>query len=252
MLLNARQRRIHILTMAENNKKLHREQLLEKYRKKGLDGLSESQKLELLLSYAQVAEPAVLAAELLSEYGSINALADADTALLMKNPDVNEQTAVLLRLIPCISRAMYSERFTVKTLSTTKAAKKYFASHCIGAVGEKLIMTGVNSRFRISVTKVLAFGSASRLSASFRDIAEMAVKSSCDIFFLAHNHPHGVAEPSDSDVLFTKNAIKTLSKVGAVLADHIIVGADAEYSMRENSILPEMPPNGIKGYKCGK
>lgn len=252
MLLNAQQRRIHILTMADINKKLRREQLLEKYHKNGFDGLSEHEKLELLLTYAQADEPAISAAELLSEYGSVNALADADTALLMKSPHVNEQTAVLLRLIPCISRKLYTERFTIRTLSSSKAAKEFFSSHFIGAVGEKLIMTSVSSRFRIYETKILAFGTASRLTASYRDIAGMAVRSDCDIFFVAHNHPHGEASPSDSDVLFTRNVINTLSKLGAVLADHIIVGAEGAFSMRESGLLPEMAPDGVKGYKCGK
>ena len=235
--------------MADINKKLRREQLLDKYHKDGFDKLSELEKLELLLTYAQAKEPAIAAAELLSEYGSVNTLADADTVLLMKNPHVNEQTAVLLRLIPCISRSLYSERFVIKTLSSSKAAIDYFSSHFIGAVGEKLIMTAVSSRFRIYATKVLAFGTASRVSSSCRDIAEFAIKSDCDIFFIAHNHPHGESRPSDSDMLFTRNVVKTLSTLGAVLADHIIVGAEEAFSIRSSGLLPEMKPNGVKGYK---
>ncbi len=252
MLLNARQRRICVLIMADKNKKLRREQLLEKYHKIGFDGLTEHERLELLLTYAQVDEPAVLTAELLGEYGSVNALADADTALLMKDKRINEQTAVLLRLIPCISRSLYSERFTIKTLSSSKSAIDYFSSHFIGAVGEKLIITAVSSRFRICSTKLLAFGTASRVSSSYRDIAEFAIKSDCDIFFIAHNHPHGEAKPSDSDMLFTRNVIKALSALGAVLADHIIIGAEEGFSIRGSGILTEMKPDGVKGYKCGK
>lgn len=235
--------------MADKNKKLRREQLLNKYHNDGFDGLTEHERLELLLTYAQADEPAVLAAELLGEYGSVNALADADTTLLMKDNRVNEQTAVLLRLIPCISRSLYSERFAIKTLNSSKAAIDYFASHFIGAVGEKLIMTAVSSRFRICATKVLAFGTASRVSSSYRDIAEFAIKSDCDIFFVAHNHPHGEAKPSDSDMLFTRNALKALSTLGAVLADHIIIGAEGGFSIRSSGLLPEMKPDGVKGYK---
>jgi len=235
--------------MADKNKKLRREQLLEKYHNNGFDGLTEHERLELLLTYAQADEPAVLAAELLGEYGSVNALADADTTLLMKDNRVNEQTAVLLRLIPCISCSLYSERFAIKTLNSSKAAIDYFASHFIGAVGEKLIMTAVSSRFRICATKVLAFGTASRVSSSYRDIAEFAIKSDCDIFFIAHNHPHVEAKPSDSDMMFTRNALKALSTLGAVLADHIIIGAEGGFSIRSSGLLPEMKPNGVKGYK---
>ena len=110
-------------------------------------------------------------------------------------------------------------------------------------------MTAVSSRFRICATKVLAFGTSSRVSSSYRDIAEFAIKSDCDIFFIAHNHPHGEAKPSDSDMLFTRNALKALSTLGAVLADHIIIGAEGGFSIRSSGLLPEMKPDGVKGYK---
>lgn len=238
--------------MKDNEKKLRKTQLLNIYKKEGFGGMSDVQKLELLLSYANVSEPSLLAAELLGEYGSINSLVDADPLLLMKNKLMNEQAVVLLKLIPCVSKAIYTERFAIKSISSSDAAKDFFASHFIGAIGEQLIITAVSTRMRVVTTKVLAFGSATHITASYRDIAEMAVKSDCTVFFAAHNHPHGAPTPSESDIVFTKNLIKTLSKLGAVLADHIIVGADSAFSMRESGLLPEMRADGVKGYKCGK
>lgn len=236
--------------MADKNIKLRRELLRNKYNDKGFDALIEEEKLELLLSYACSEDTGKLAHELISEYGSINSLADTDVQLLMKEKKVSEQAAVLIKLIPCLSRTLYLERFKITTLNSADSAKSFFTSHFIGAVGEQLIITAVNKRFRAVNTKVLAFGSPSQTYASYRDIADFAVKSSCNVFFMAHNHPQGVSRPSDSDILFTKNVSNALMRLGSVLADHIIIGSDSAFSFRENSLLPDFSASPLKGYTC--
>ncbi len=236
--------------MADKEKKLRRELLRNKYADKGFDALTEEEKLELLLSYSCTGDTAQLAKELLSDYGSINALANADTELLMKDKKVSEQAAVLIKLIPCLSRTLYLERFKITTLNSSDSAKSFFTSHFIGAVGEQLIITAVNKRFRVVNTKVLAFGSPSQTYASYRDIADFAVKSSCTVFFMAHNHPQGVSLPSDSDILFTKNVSNTLLRLGSILADHIIIGADSAFSFRESGLIPDFSSSPLTGYSC--
>lgn len=236
--------------MADKDIRSRRELLRNKYSEKGFDALTEEEKLELLLSYSCSGDPRQLAAELLSEYGSINALADTDIELLMKEKKVSEQAAVLIKLIPCLSRILYAERFKITTLNSSEAAKSFFRSHFIGAVGEQLIITAVNKRFRVVNTKILAFGSPSQTYASYRDIADFAVKSSCNVFFIAHNHPQSISTPSDSDILFTKNVANAFMRLGAFMADHIIIGSDSAFSFRESRLIPEFSNTPLKGYIC--
>ncbi|WP_295077648.1 JAB domain-containing protein [Ruminococcus sp.] len=238
--------------MQDNNKKLRRQQLLDKYKRLGFSGLSEHERLELLLIYARCENAASLASDLLGEYGSVNALVNADPHLLMKDSRINENTAVLLKLIPCISRSLYTERFVIRTISDTDSAERYFSSHFIGAVGEKLIITAVSKKFRVCSSKILASGTTDRVSASYRDIADFVVKTDCTIFFTAHNHPGSSSAPSEADIVFTSNLIASLSKLGAVLADHIIVGTDGSLSLRKSGLIREMTASPIKGYKLSE
>lgn len=233
--------------MKDNPKAQRREILRAKYRDEGISALSEQELLELLLSYSGSGGEA--AQSLINEYGSINALASADTQLLMKSREINERTAVLLKLIPCVSRILSEERFSASDLRESVSAKKYFSSHFIGAIGEQLIITAVSKRFHIADTRVLAFGSPSQAATSYREIAGFAVRSGCDLFFVAHNHPNGIPQPSDSDILFTRNVINALSKLGAVLVDHIIAGADEAASLRELGCVPELNASPASGYK---
>lgn len=54
---------------------------------------------------------------------------------------------------------------------------------------------------------------------------------------LAHNHPSGVAEPSDSDRRVTTELREALSLIGVRVLDHLVVGAGASVSMTERWLL---------------
>ena len=125
------------------------------------------------------------------------------------------------------------------TGNMTETAKSFFRSHFIGAVGEKLIITALSKRSRVVSTKVLAFGTPALAVSSYCKIADFVLKSECRIFIAAPNHPLSRPLPSDSDLLFTRNVINTLSTLGAVLADHIIVGTDCSLSLRESGLVPD-------------
>ena len=56
----------------------------------------------------------------------------------------------------------------------------------------------------------------------------MALKVDASTVILAHNHPGGVAVPSNDDVQTTMRVMQALSNVDVVLLDHLIF-ADGDY-----------------------
>lgn len=213
-------------------------QLREKYSANGLENMTEQERLELLLTYSCGEDEAEkLASDLLGEYGSITALSRADSHLLMKDSRVNEQTAVLLRLIASVSLTLSAERSGIRTLNSPEAAKEFFRSRFIGQTCEQIIMVPLTKRFRPAKLIKISDGQTASASASYSSIADAALKSECSLFIIAHNHPNGDAAPSDSDIVFTKGVISVLGKLGAVLTDHIIIGAEGAFSMRESGLI---------------
>ena len=69
---------------------------------------------------------------------------------------------------------------------------------------------------------------------------EAVIKSNCNRFILAHNHPMGTCMPSKADVALTLDVWQTLSRMNIQMADHVIAGRDGEWSMRFNRSLPEI------------
>lgn len=47
---------------------------------------------------------------------------------------------------------------------------------------------------------------------------------------IAHNHPSGHPEPSSDDIALTGNLYKTSEMLGFRLLDHVIIGADGNYT----------------------
>jgi len=59
-------------------------------------------------------------------------------------------------------------------------------------------------------------------------VVENAILTSASAVILSHNHPSGVALPSQEDYAVTKRVQMALETIGVELADHIIV-ADRDF-----------------------
>jgi DNA repair protein RadC len=65
-------------------------------------------------------------------------------------------------------------------------------------------------------------------------------KANASAVILGHNHPSGAAEASESDRLFTEDALKALKPIGVKVLDHVIVGADEVFSFADSGLLDEI------------
>jgi len=70
-----------------------------------------------------------------------------------------------------------------------------------------------------------------------RKIVEGALKYRAVSVIISHNHPGGVAEPSDNDDKITKQIKSALQTVGISLQDHLIIARDEYFSYRQTGYL---------------
>ena len=86
--------------MAESIHKGHRERLKERFLKEGLDNFTDIQALELLLFYAiPQRDTNPIAHELLSRFGSLSQVLEAEAESLKTVPYIGDNAATLLRLV---------------------------------------------------------------------------------------------------------------------------------------------------------
>ncbi|MDQ6984936.1 MAG: DNA repair protein RadC [Candidatus Dojkabacteria bacterium] len=67
-----------------------------------------------------------------------------------------------------------------------------------------------------------------------REVYEPAIRHSAFSLLIVHNHPSGNIEPSNEDVRVTKALIEAGNILGIPLLDHVIVGQNGWYSIKEN------------------
>jgi DNA repair protein RadC len=102
---------------------------------------------------------------------------------------------------------------------------------------EVLYAIFLNAKNEVLNLKALGEGTVAQASAFPRKIVEEALKQKATSIILAHNHPGGVAEPSDHDVAITREITKALALVDISLQDHIILAAKDYYSFKRNDRL---------------
>ena len=74
-------------------------------------------------------------------------------------------------------------------------------------------------------------------SVPIRKIVECALTANASTVVLAHNHPSGLAIPSQEDIQATYRVASALEAVDIILEDHIVVADDDFVSLRESGIF---------------
>lgn len=217
--------------MNKNLHEGHRERARQEFLQHGFDRNTPPHKiLELLLFYCvQRADTNPIAHELIAKYGSVAGVLDAPVEELATFKGMSERSAVLLKLImPIARRYIYDKQEQKPTFCSLDAIGKYILGRYLGETQEKLGIMCLDTKGALLSFGFLSDGDLSSVGMSSRELAKAVLKSNATAAVLCHNHPNGIALPSDSDVLLTKQAAETLSNIGVQLIDHIVV-ADTDF-----------------------
>lgn len=93
------------------------------------------------------------------------------------------------------------------------------------------------NRHQVIAYEELFFGTINGATVHPREIAKRALELNAAALILAHNHPSGVPEPSQSDQAITNKIVDALSLFEIRVLDHIIVGGAEFVSFSERGLL---------------
>ncbi len=216
--------------MAESIHKGHRERLKRRFLECGLDDFTDVQVLELLLFYAiPQKDTNPIAHALLERFGSLSGVLDAQLEELTKVDGISGHSATLLVLVTELCR-YYQVNAAQKNdvLTTLDACGAYLVPRFFGRSKETVFLLCLDAKCKVLCCKEVGEGSVNAANISVRKIVEVALLSNATTVVLAHNHPSGVALPSNEDVMTTRRVAAALSAVEVHLADHIVV-AEGDY-----------------------
>ena len=208
----------------------HREKMRRRFLITGLDAFADHEALELLLYYAiPRRDTNPIAHALLERYGSLSAVLSAPLEDLEKVEGIGESAAILLRLAPALSRkARISELEQERAVASPDQAGLYLLEKFRGERREIVYQLCLDRKGRLLACKRLGDGSTSAAEMNIRQVVENALVTHASAVILAHNHPSGVALPSDEDYAATARVREALKTVDVTLVDHIVV-ADSDF-----------------------
>lgn len=217
----------------------HRSRMRDRFRKEGLEGFAPHEVLELLLFYARArGNVNPLAHDLLDAFGSIKGVLEARPEQLMSVRGVGEETATLLSLIVPLFRK-YQECVCAekKVLRNRRAAEEYCSALLSGLRTERFYVIPLSSMMTVLGQRIVGEGSLNEVPAYPRLVVETALNYNAFGVILCHNHPGGIAEPSQEDVAVTQNIEAVLRHLGIRLIDHIITVGGTAFSMSLHGLL---------------
>lgn len=220
--------------MEQQNKKKnvhegHRERMRNKYVNKGIEVFEQHEILEMLLFYAIPRKNTNdIAHRLLEACGSLSAVFDAPIDILMQQ-GLSYNAAVLLHMIPDLSRAYQSDKFdNEEKIITDENIGKKMVHQFAGKNEECVYAFFLDAKGKEKYSGIISKGDASSAPLFSKDIVSIAARCKAVTVIIAHNHPSGVAFPSRADLEATADIADALDTIGIHLADHIIV-ADRDY-----------------------
>ena len=150
---------------------------------------------------------------------------------------VGENAAVLVRLVGDMALRARCSSLPQKVLNSPDRTGAYFMELLAGEKKEMLYQVCLDAKGKLPTCRCISKGSVAASSVSVRQVVENALYAGASSIILAHNHPSGVALPSQQDLLVTRQIQEALSPLNIRLADHVVV-ADSDYvSMAESGLL---------------
>ena len=208
----------------------HRQRLKERFLQEGLDGFTEVQALELLLFYCvQRQDTNPMAHRLIEHFGSFAQVMEATPDQLKKVPGVGDSVATFLSLLHASGRYYEAScRQNIRIANTIEDCGRYLMPCMHNRRNEMVFLLCLDAKCKVLSCKEVGEGSVNSAAVPIRRIVEMALASNATSVVLAHNHPSGIAYPSEEDRFTTHRLAMALRAVEIELSDHLVF-ADGEY-----------------------
>lgn len=114
---------------------------------------------------------------------------------------------------------------------------EYLKGALAGLESERFCAIFLDNRLRVLAFECLFKGTVDSTSVYPREVVKRALEHNAAALILSHNHPSGVAEPSQADERITKRLKIALKLIDCRVLDHIIVAGDTTTSLASRGLL---------------
>ncbi len=211
----------------------------EKLLRLGASSLSEAELLAILLQTGTPGRSALDTARvLLGEFRSLRGLLSAERQRVCRTRGLGTAKFALLQASLELSRRHYAEEMQAgPPLSNPRATREFLRAQLRDRDHEVFCCLFLDNRHRVLAFDEVFRGTIDGASVHPRDVVKLALARNAAAVILAHNHPSGIAEPSQADEMITGRLRDALALVDIRVLDHIVVGDGACVSFAERGLL---------------
>jgi DNA repair protein RadC len=205
----------------------------------GAAALTDAELLAIFLRVGVHGKDAVqLGQDMVHHFGSLQALFGASlpefSAINGLGPAKFAQLQAVMELA---RRAIMEEMKAGATLGSPRAVKEYLRLVFAGKPFESFYVLFLDVKNRLIEAKEMFRGTLTHTSVYPREVVKEALARNAASVMLAHNHPSGTPDPSESDLLLTRALMQALALVDIRILDHFVVAGHQVHSFAEHGQL---------------
>lgn len=136
-----------------------------------------------------------------------------------------------------VLRGRLRDTGAVHQFESPDAVKNYLRLRVADREHEVFGMLMMDTRHRLIEDVEMFRGTIDGASVHPREVVKEAIRWNAAAVIFAHNHPSGVAEPSQADLRITKRLQDALNLIDVRVLDHIIVGEQDGTSFAERGLI---------------
>ncbi len=201
--------------------------------------LSETELLAVLFQRGRRAEAAIaLSARLLQRHGNLRRLFHADERALAAEQGIGPVRLGILKALPELAKRYFEQTLPPGQVIRSPADTESFLMARLRHLPHELFCCiYLDNRHRIIAFEELFRGTIDGTSVYPREVVKQALGANAAAVILAHNHPSGVAEPSQADERITRRLKSALELVDIRLLDHFVIGDGTSTSLASRGLL---------------
>jgi len=217
----------------------HRKRLRDRFLQSGLDGFLDYEIVELLLTLGTpMKDCKQMAKKAVKQYKGLRGVLDASLEDLQNVKGIGPSNAFGIKLFQAISERYAKEQLPPKiSLSSPQKIAVYLREKLGREKKEHFVVLLLDAQNDLLKIKEISVGTLDETLVHPREVFESAIKHLASHIIIAHNHPSGSLEPSESDLRLTQRLQSVGELVGISVLDHIIISNTGYISLKEKNLL---------------
>ena len=202
----------------------------EKLLNQGANTLSDAELLAIFIRTGVQGKSAVdLARNMIKEFGGLRQILHSEKSTICNSLGLGPAKFALLQAALELGKRYLDQKMkSGDALSNPQEVATYLIHQLRDQQREVFALIYLDSRHRVIQYEPLFYGTINGASVHPREVVKRVLTHNAAAVIVAHNHPSGVAEPSQSDTAITLKLKEALLLIDVKLLDHLVIG-DGEY-----------------------